>query len=802
MAALPRATRPRSRNGNQETAMLSALFLLSALSVQATPQPEVEPALVTAIAESPADRKFRVFALMSESLGYEDLRAEVQPLPRGVRQRYVADRLRAFADATQGDLRARLTRLEAEGQVERVQELWILNGMVFHGTGAAIAEVAALDGVDLVGWDPPRAPEEYQDVRPAAVTYYSEGFESGSFGPEWSTSTTSCGRVQVTSQHGPATGSFHALMDSNTDACQSTASMTLTVDLSSATTVDLSFGMISLSDEFDLGLDIVEASDDGGASWVKVSDLSGSTSYLTKVVDMDALGLNYVAGFQLRFRWSDNYTAPTDGIGIDDILLTDYIPPPPPPGPEINLVQLQAPDLWNLGYNGQNVVLLNIDSGADYTHPDLANRVWSNPLDPADGSDNDGNGYVDDVMGWDFQGGDNDPYPSSSSHGTNTAGIMVGDGSAGLYLTGMAPGAQMAIARINGESDHWLAQQWGISVGIDCSSSSHSYKWYFSPKPHYHQHRKVEGLVLAAGIIHANSIGNDGPSSGSAPIPFNISAPGLCPSPWRHVEQTQPAGGVTGVMACGGINLDDTSYSSSGSGPCAWEDLRNYDPGYPFQQSPAWWDYPVGGFGGSGQGLLKPDIVTYTNVRTTTNGTGYVSSFGGTSAATPHLGGALALLISANPSAQPRHVAQAIQRTGIDLGAPGKDARFGAGKLQVKDAALRLFHLVSADDTNPSIGTTVTLTMTGTPGQAFVTGYGFALGSTTTAVGTLDLAAPVFVLTSGTLDAAGQSQLPIPIPNEAGIVGLEIHLQSVADDTAGPTAQWLLSVTETVTLAP
>ena len=62
-------------------------------------------------------------------------------------------------------------------------------------------------------------------------------------------------------------------------------------------------------------------------------------------------------------------------------------------------------------------------------------------------------------------------------------------------------GSPKALARIGGETDHWLAQQWGMSVGVDCSSSSHSYKWNFVPKPDYHMHRLVEEVVLAAGIV-------------------------------------------------------------------------------------------------------------------------------------------------------------------------------------------------------------------------------------------------------------------------------------------------------------
>ena len=88
------------------------------------------------------------------------------------------------------------------------------------------------------------------------------------------------------------------------------------------------------------------------------------------------------------------------------------------------------------------------------------------------------------------------------------------------------------------------------SPGVDVITSSYSYKWPNSPRPDYHMHRQMCAMELAAGIIHANSIGNQGGSS-SHPIPFNISAPGLAPAPWRHPDQSQLGGRVSGVLACG-----------------------------------------------------------------------------------------------------------------------------------------------------------------------------------------------------------------------------------------------------------
>jgi subtilisin family serine protease len=314
-------------------------------------------------------------------------------------------------------------------------------------------------------------------------------------------------------------------------------------------------------------------------------------------------------------------------------------------------------------------------------------------------------------------------------------------------------------------------------------------------------HRQVMDMMLAGGVIHASSIGNLAGDPAN-PVPFQMTTPANVPAPWRHPDQTQEDGGVSAVMACGGIELDDTLYSLSSLGPSPWEDITLYDPGYPHDQESEYFDYPYGGFGGGSQGLIKPDVVAYTNVLTTTNDGEYLT-FAGTSAAAPHLGGAYALLLSASPGALPRQISQALQRTAIDMGTPGKDSAYGAGRIQVKDAALRLFHRITSDTIEPSIGGTYTLTASGFPGEHIVTAYSLALGSYTGPEGTWDIAAPLTVVHDGVLDESGTYEFPpIEIPDDEGLIGLQLHYQSVADDTDGLTGEFLFSPVETITIRP
>jgi len=207
--------------------------------------------------------------------------------------------------------------------------------------------------------------------------------------------------------------------------------------------------------------------------------------------------------------------------------------------------------------------------------------------------------------------------------------------------------------------------------------------------------------TLAAGVIRANSIGNQGDDLNTHPIPWNISAPGNVPPPWLHPDQTL-IGGLAAVMGCGAVDQNDVIKYYSGYGPSAWENIQQYYPTYPHPIPPEYWDYPYDN--GNYMGLLKPDVSAPTDVPTTSSSsnTGYYSSFGGTSAATPHLGGSMALLLSVDPNGiTPDMLAEALMMGAVDLGPPGKDNRYGAGRLDLVESYNYLLTLL-ADSLDPN----------------------------------------------------------------------------------------------------
>jgi len=99
----------------------------------------------------------------------------------------------------------------------------------------------------------------------------------------------------------------------------------------------------------------------------------------------------------------------------------------------------QAAEAWAAGHTcGSDVYVGIIDEGFMYSHEDLAANAWTNPFDPVDGVDNDGNGYVDDTHGWDFAGNDNSTFDGTSDdHGTHVAGTIGAVGGNGKGVAGV-----------------------------------------------------------------------------------------------------------------------------------------------------------------------------------------------------------------------------------------------------------------------------------------------------------------------------------------------------------------------------
>ncbi len=114
---------------------------------------------------------------------------------------------------------------------------------------------------------------------------------------------------------------------------------------------------------------------------------------------------------------------------------------------DVGLNAVNAPEAFAQGYTGQGVTVAVVDSGIDLNHPDLVSSLYVNPGEiPGNNIDDDGNGYVDDVHGYDFVDSDSRPQ-DTNGHGTNVAGIIAAANNS-IGATGVAPDAKILPVRV------------------------------------------------------------------------------------------------------------------------------------------------------------------------------------------------------------------------------------------------------------------------------------------------------------------------------------------------------------------
>lgn len=142
---------------------------------------------------------------------------------------------------------------------------------------------------------------------------------------------------------------------------------------------------------------------------------------------------------------------------------------------------IDAPEAWDLTQGSSNVVVAVIDTGIDYGHEDLSANMWRNPGEiPGNGIDDDGNGFRDDVYGWDFCNDDSDPY-DDNSHGTHCAGTIGAVGNNGIGVAGVNWGVKlMAVKTMNAGGSGYIsdaidAVYYATRRGVRLTSNSWGY---------------------------------------------------------------------------------------------------------------------------------------------------------------------------------------------------------------------------------------------------------------------------------------------------------------------------------------
>ncbi|HJN67787.1 MAG TPA: S8 family serine peptidase, partial [Pirellulales bacterium] len=271
--------------------------------------------------------------------------------------------------------------------------------------------------------------------------------------------------------------------------------------------------------------------------------------------------------------WGLNNTGQTGGVADADI---------------------DATEAWDI-QTGNNVVVGIIDTGIDYTHPDLIDNMWVNPGEIAsNGLDDDGNGYIDDVYGYDFAYGDSDPY-DGHSHGTHVAGTIAASGNNGQGVVGVNWDAQLMALKFLSDSGSGstmnaiLAVDYATMMGVRVTNNSWGGGGYS---------QALYNAIAAAGAAESLFIAAAGNSSSN-----NDASP--------HYPSNYDLDNVISVAS---TTHNDTLSSFS----C---------------------------YGATTVDLGAPGSSIYSTVP----GNSY-ASYSGTSMATPHVAGVAAMLLAENPS--------------------------------------------------------------------------------------------------------------------------------------------------------
>ncbi len=181
---------------------------------------------------------------------------------------------------------------------------------------------------------------------------------------------------------------------------------------------------------------------------------------------------------------------------------------------------IDAPEAWDIATDS-NIIVAVIDSGVDYTHPDLAANMWHNPGEiPGNGIDDDNDGFIDDIYGYDFCNNDSNPM-DDFYHGTHCAGIIGAVGNNALGITGVCWNVKIMALKFSdelGNGNTWNAKNsitYAVAMGAKVLSNSWgSYQYDGDLK-------SAIDAANAAGVLFIAAAGNDGYSYPGYPARFD-----------------------------------------------------------------------------------------------------------------------------------------------------------------------------------------------------------------------------------------------------------------------------------------
>jgi len=386
-----------------------------------------------------------------------------------------------------------------------------------------------------------------------------------------------------------------------------------------------------------------------GASIEAVNDYLASNKYVAGY-ELDAVHVFQAVPNDSQYArlWGLNNTGQTGGTPDADI---------------------DAAEAWDISTGSSEIVVGVIDTGVDYTHPDLAANIWTNPGEIAgNGIDDDGNGFVDDGNGYDFVNNDGDPM-DDNDHGTHVSGTIAGAGNNGLGVAGV----------------NWSSSIMGLKF-LSASGSG-----YTSDAVRAINYATMMRTTFDVNVrVTNNSWGGGGFSTA--------------------MQSAIQASGEAGILFVAAAGNDGTNNDVSPHYP------SNYDLANVLSVAATDHNDNLASFSNYGIAtvhLAAPGVSIYSSVP----GGGY-ASYSGTSMATPHVAGVAALAWSVDPDASVEDVRCALLQGTDPLGSLSGKVVTG-GRLNALNTlellgqdgpAVPYVSSLSASPSTVAVGTAVTLT--------------------------------------------------------------------------------------------
>ena len=296
-------------------------------------------------------------------------------------------------------------------------------------------------------------------------------------------------------------------------------------------------------------------------------------------------------------------------------------------------VDIDAPEAWDITTGSSNVIIGVIDTGIAYDHPDLAANIWKNPGEiPNDGIDNDGNGLVDDVFGYDFHDDDSEPI-DPNGHGTHVAGTIGAVGNNNSGVTGVMQKVKLMALKAGDENGDLpdVAILQAIDYAIRKRIRVINASFIRTGKCNKAEYDALSE-ANAAGVMVLAAAGNDNSDSDKNPV-----------FPAGYSVTTEPDCGpaLPNVISVAAINQtgDKASFSN---------------------------------FGASSVQIAAPGVDINSTNPGTPNAPNDYQFRAGTSMAAPHVTGVVGLLLSVNPNLTVAQIRNAILNTG-DVSSQLKD---------------------------------------------------------------------------------------------------------------------------------